>query len=280
MEKLVPGVTLILDDNQYMDRVSLSLGSVAGKADKYHSCSYIPAREWRRITTDEIPVVRSFNSERCQLGNGIKIHKLPESIINLCKEMEFDRVLDRRDIVKKYESHGHLFKDFDDEMEHFLYSFDTIDDEKPVVHAFPIVTKGLETVTKRYINGVEEYLFCGMHIDSDSGNTIGESIGARNRVSINLTSEPRHLLYVNVSSEDLINRYRTLFNISANMDTDRDTLVRSFFENNPKYPIVRLTIRPYEMYIAPTENLIHDASTLDRELEDITMVALGKFVVN
>ncbi|MCF0072690.1 hypothetical protein LZD49_19575 [Dyadobacter sp. CY261] len=280
MEKLVPGVALILDDNQYTDRISLSYGSVVGTTDKYHSYSYIPARQWRRITMDEIPVMRSSNSQQHQLGNGITIHKLPESIINLCKQMEFDSVLDRRDIVRKYESHGDLFREFDDEMEHFLYSFGTIDDEKPVVHAFPIVTKGLETVTKRYIAGVEEYLFCGMHIDSDSGSTIGDSVGARNRVSINLTSEPRHLLYVNVSADDLINKYRTLFNINATMSTDRDTLVRSFFENNPMYPIVRLTIQPYEMYIAPTENLIHDASTLGRELEDITMVALGKFVVN
>ena len=48
----------------------------------------------------------------------------------------------------------------------------------------------------------------------------------------------------------------------------------------PDYPVVRLTIRPGEAYIAPTENLIHDGSTLGMTSPDLALHMIGALTPN
>jgi hypothetical protein len=45
----------------------------------------------------------------------------------------------------------------------------------------------------------------------------------------------------------------------------------------PSYPVLRLEIRPGEAYIAPTEIVIHDATTMGKEFTDATFTVLGNF---
>jgi hypothetical protein len=47
----------------------------------------------------------------------------------------------------------------------------------------------------------------------------------------------------------------------------------------PDYPVVKLRIRPGEAYIAQTENLIHDGSTLGQRGFDLAFMADGFFTL-
>jgi hypothetical protein len=45
----------------------------------------------------------------------------------------------------------------------------------------------------------------------------------------------------------------------------------------PEYPVVKLRIAPREAYIAPTENMIHDGCTVDKNRPDLKLMFLGHF---
>jgi hypothetical protein len=53
----------------------------------------------------------------------------------------------------------------------------------------------------------------------------------------------------------------------------------AFMSRFPGYPIVRVRIGPGEAYIAPTDNVIHDASTIGSEGLSITLTLRGWFTV-
>lgn len=92
----------------------------------------------------------------------------------------------------------------------------------------------------------------------------------RVRLSLNLSTEPRYFLYVNLTSHTL------------GLDRGRPTWAedtQAFFEANSSYPVVRVRIDPGEAYIAPTNHLLHDGSTLGKQRPDITFSMLGQFRV-
>ena len=53
--------------------------------------------------------------------------------------------------------------------------------------------------------------------------------------------------------------------------------MENFLKKNPDYPVVRIELKPYQYYIAPTDNFIHDGSTLGNKDFDITIVYVGNF---
>lgn len=59
-----------------------------------------------------------------------------------------------------------------------------------------------------------------------------------------------------------------------------ENISENFFYNFPDYPILKIKQKPFEFYIAPTDNCIHDGSTFDNTELDITITYLGKFVQN
>lgn len=64
------------------------------------------------------------------------------------------------------------------------------------------------------------------------------------------------------------------------LNTQNVTIIENtqlFFEYFPNYPVIRIKQNPYEFYIAPTDNCIHDGSTLNTNSLDIVMTYLGHF---
>lgn len=276
---LIPSTKLYTQEEDASDRIMLSIGSQAVKGDFYHENSFLPANEWVRMNNAELANIaadkRCFTKEH--LSSSIGISKLDDAVIELCKKIGFDDFNDRRDIHKRYTEVPEVFDEFDKQVAALIERMKLHYGSEHKIHAIPIVAAGLPTITQRLLPTSEERLFCGMHIDNDSSDLIKDCVNSRNRISINLTGESRHLLYVNVSASDIILRAEALnMGDCVNLQT-RDELVQAFFARNPTYPIVRVEIKPYELYVAPTDNLIHDASTVLRKREDITLVALGYF---
>jgi hypothetical protein len=52
---------------------------------------------------------------------------------------------------------------------------------------------------------------------------------------------------------------------------------RYFFSHFPDYPVLRVQQKPYQYYIAPTDNCFHDGSTLGNSELDITLIYFGFF---
>jgi hypothetical protein len=50
-----------------------------------------------------------------------------------------------------------------------------------------------------------------------------------------------------------------------------------FMDVFPEYPVLRLRVEPGECYVAPTENMLHDASTLGMRSWDLLASVFGRF---
>ena len=99
---------------------------------------------------------------------------------------------------------------------------------------------------------------------------------------INLGSECRYFLFINLSITqiyDLVSKYH---NIANKDNLGRTGLAIMFMELFPNYPVIKLRVNPGEAYIANTEHIIHDGSTKGTHHLDIffTMRSIFNFKID
>jgi hypothetical protein len=122
---------------------------------------------------------------------------------------------------------------------------------------------GMLTVTRDPQSG----LLVGLHVDTfESYNSDRTSAG--NRLSINIGRGPRYFLFVPHDYPALA---------CAGAQSRAQSVVRRFFECRPDTAVVRVCINPGEGYVAPTESIVHDASSIDSGDRDVHVTALGCF---
>jgi hypothetical protein len=116
----------------------------------------------------------------------------------------------------------------------------------------------------------------GLHVDSWSDFPAHFRNKAPNRLCVNLGTEPRDFLVVNLPLTKLIQCHGG----SQGLEPFRDDLTafgRAFLKRAKCYPVVSVRIDPLEGYVAPTENMIHDASTHEMTSRDLVLTILGYF---
>jgi hypothetical protein len=104
--------------------------------------------------------------------------------------------------------------------------------------------------------------FNGLHVDN--WDRIGLNLRhlATNRICINIGRGDRYFMFLPVSLMDIANF------LAKEMGPDWETprryteIGRQFMERFPDVPVVRCRLAPGEAYIAPTENLVHDGSSI------------------
>lgn len=123
-----------------------------------------------------------------------------------------------------------------------------------------------KTITKEF----KSFFKVGLHIDSwDSAKLSNRSFGS-NRLVLNLGPTSRNFLFLNKSVELLVKErpaYRDEY--------EGKSLVLNYFEQYPDANIYSLQINPGEAYIAPTENLIHDATVPGNHQLNTTFMLRG-----
>ena len=122
---------------------------------------------------------------------------------------------------------------------------------------------GLATVTRDPVTGA----FVGLHVDSFHANYDECRAAVGNRISVNIGTDPRFFLFIPLS-------FRALF-MRAGRPAGRTDVVASFMAANPGQPVLRLRVDPGEAYIAPTESIAHDASSLGAAVEDLHVTGRG-----
>jgi hypothetical protein len=128
---------------------------------------------------------------------------------------------------------------------------------------------GLITVASSYNQDVMTKLYDGMHLDSWDRDPLKRRHKARNRMCINFGCEDRYFLFINLTLMDMF----YALNLSEPEDIYKHyrgtSIGNEFMKKFPHYPVVKLRVRPKEAYIAPTENIIHDATTIGKKYSDI-----------
>lgn len=114
------------------------------------------------------------------------------------------------------------------------------------------------------------YPFVGLHCDSYERRAFPDPELDPLRFCVNLGDEPRHFVFFN----------RRVSLLRAAMDGEFQSVydvVRAHLLSESTGPVFRVRIDPDEAYLAPTFDLIHDASTEGRKSPDLTFSALGLF---
>lgn len=112
----------------------------------------------------------------------------------------------------------------------------------------------------------------GLHVDNWDRLPPARRTEARNRLCVNLGSERRYLLFLPVSLRRMLETLGPAASQLPHID-----LIQQFFDRYPELPVCRLPILPGEAYVAPTDNIVHDGSTLGSSSTDVCFSLLGRF---
>jgi len=253
------------------DRVFLSDGTTSlqqpdGDNAEYIPGAFLPKTPWRKPT--------DWESKRLWQNSGITnvdfvgIAGIPNELLAALRKLVADthqtdalRQLDPRRIR---EFIGPLIDSLRDR---FAYK------SEPFNHGIHVHRPGRETVTIDL--ATQKYL--GLHLDSWERYSVEARARSLNRICVNIGAEPRHFLFVNLP---LMNIARLLAEESPeNSDRASESVGSAFMSRFPGYPIVKVRVAPGEAYIAPTDNVIHDASTVGSSSPSITLTLRGWFTV-
>lgn len=161
------------------------------------------------------------------------------------------------------------------------------------IHHLTINSVGLRTVT--YDRQKKNYI--GLHLDSWDKLSLEKRHLSTNRICINLGLEDRYFLFINLTLMDMFNLVKVGYSrntLSCQQNNSHSNFINNnlsnslllnqippnairqmFLERYPNYPVVKVRVSPGEAYIAPTENMIHDASTLDKRFFDVILTIRG-----
>jgi hypothetical protein len=279
----LPGVKLFLDGaDDYADRVQLSCGTVAARTamldGPYQECAIVPRPSWRNLTTADR---KALISESCptRFGNAISIIQIPA------------------DLLERFPSHAVVTAAYPGEADHTLsvsqkfqlertdaivtylrQRFQHFDDATtcPIEGGVFTNPPGLPTITW----DPDSRTFIGLHVDSWYAEhfPLSRREHAPNRVCVNLGQQDRFFLFLNVPIAQMYQMTRY-----ADRNAERahglSAGARAFMGAFPHYPVVRVRIRPGEGYIAPTENIAHDGSSINMSSEDVTLSVRGRFAL-
>lgn len=117
--------------------------------------------------------------------------------------------------------------------------------------------------------------FVGLHIDCWNKLRPEVSNQGRNRICINLGIEERYLLFVNLTLPGIIQALEAdISNYTKPTEIGQD-----FMRNFPDYPVIKLPLLPGQAYIALTDTIIHDVTTINKTQEDRILAWLGHFSI-
>lgn len=244
------------------------------KIRRYKPNTFKPKGNWKEI--DDV----QFNSLIMDSSNFVKnqqieVFKLPQNIIEVMDQIGFSKCKNEDDFVNIFEQNTKRLEDLMVLMADLFSDIVNINYSIKDVKLLCFSYEKPKIETMAYSLSDEKYL--GLHIDNGQGKNLFNRGDNPNRLSINLGSEPRYLLFVNECIDGLINLIKIKKpNYSVDQDSEIE-LVSSFFSLYPNFPVYRIRLLPYEAYIAPTDFIIHDGSTLGKNNPDITLVFLGQF---
>lgn len=255
---LSEGVRVFLPNDIFLrDRAEISNGMLTGQSEDYSADAIVPKHPWRRLTCFE---------ENLLIGND---SKAPPWTIAVIPFNEMDCQASRLEApigITSLQDATSAAKLLNSSRKFFNFNSD------PLCIGSSAYSGGLSTVTiDRNLNKK-----IGLHIDSWDALPLHKRSNSRTRICVNLGQTFRYFLFCNLNLVDMA-RYLTNHLDIDTSGFDPNEMYKHFFHAFPNYPAIRIKIMPFEGYLAPTEILVHDASTLGTRLESSVITFLGQF---
>ncbi|HAS41488.1 MAG TPA: hypothetical protein DCS93_13485 [Microscillaceae bacterium] len=274
--QLKEGIKIYIDTPLPEDRIYLSNGLKAmERTYRGMQClegGFMPQKPWRKPNNEERNLLFAPSETQMNYRETVGIVKLPSEIITYCQKMPIAEA-DSEDAFKAiqqnqtydYMALTSAIDAFVDQYASSLYDRHCI--------GFHLGNPGFEVGTIDSNTGQ----LIGLHIDSWDKLPTHEAINATNRICFNMGSEDRYFLMINQSLEAIAQMlHQKDASLPASLEQyTRPQLLKTFFKNYPEYPAIRIRLKPYEAYIAPTENIIHDGDLSEKVAPDVTYTIRG-----
>jgi len=227
----------------------------------------VPTPDWHALPGHDFRTLQAVPASAGR-GNVIRIIRVPDEVI-----LRF-RSARRTDGVVTWNGAGALREPGFEAAER---------DAQPYIRSLALTAEGLSFLGREVrrpgqtTTAIDERLGLrvGLHVDSWDGwhpDHAGGRNDCRTRLGINLGSETRYLLFMQVA------RDAVLKDVDEEMIVLGPTrLLQRYLEAHPDVPVYRLAIRPGEAYIAPIDAMPHDSSTCGMSVDDVTLSAVGHF---
>lgn len=260
-------VTLKLADGLDPERITVTHGieEMAGKRAGYRARAICPRSAWRRPTGDELATLTAPGSS----GARIEIAVAPRSFMEKMRATGLVAGLSETACAELVRGRAYASA---------LES--ALPDLAPLLHS----AEGLQVLgtsvqsgdlhsTTTHTDPGELSRFSGLHIDNWDHLPLGQRARGRRQLCLNLGFELRYFVFARTDVDTAVALLGTTFTREA-CYVD---LGVAYFTRFPDAMLVRVAIAPGEIYIAPTDNLIHDGSTSGTRSPDVTLNLRGRF---
>lgn len=243
----------------------LALDSVPGRI-QYCEGAFMPQEPWREPTNQESALL--WTKEPPPSYSGVGIVRLPADILALLAASGIAALTTPLQVAefKNQEKCDRLL----DKLIAYFKPF-CLSDSPPAISGMGGRQPGLSTATIDNKRGCRN----GLHTDNWDALPLAQKQESTNRICVNLGADSRYFLFVNLTEMDIFEMLGC-GESDVNKPWTRQ-LTNEFMKRYPDYPVVKLRIAPGEAYIAPTENMIHDASTAQMKHLDIKVMMRGYY---
>lgn len=260
-----------------MNRIEVSSGTTSPTglencAQPYATRARIPKEPWRRLSEDEID---SLVAQEADLGHTtVQLFRAPKSLVSRFHQAVGDTTNCATADEVQIAFGSEEFRSCLEEFGRWAGRFGEVTEERLTRVNRP----GLYTVSRDPVEGT----FVGMHVDNSYCHALKDRAESPNRLCLNIGMEPRYLLFIDLPLQilDLMLREAGVRETYSEMWTDEhiaSPMGLIFMEVFPDYPVLKLRVEPGEGYMAPAENMVHDASTLTMRSWDVLASVFGRF---
>jgi hypothetical protein len=261
----------ILTLNKWYPVVYDSNGLIDAHEHGYHEYEHgalLPSSDWKRLNTNALSEI--FDAGKHGLENNVLIDFLPQDALDALSFFDIGSCDTREEVLKMYQNRADIFSQFTDSLDDFLASELLNTSENLKYHTISMQPPGNKSVNYNIIG--ESKIYTGMHIDRSEGFPLGECYKSKQRMCINL-GETRYLYIFDLSVDALKASYEKEYNKELTFET----LIPVYGNLYKNYPVKVVEMPFGSYYIAPTDNLIHDASTINHTTFDVTVHYLANF---
>ena len=243
----------------------------------FEADAFVPRLNWRNINDRERSILKA--NDQCSEANTIYIGDIPGNLTHLFKQLALEECKDRKEVFEKFRSRPALTAAINQAAEkflqtksngkpfHFHYLGSNLPNLKVVACDTTVMAANYREQDKRYM---------GIHNDGTKYVSTHRIHTLGNRLTINLGKETRSFLFVNLTMTQALNMLTKKLG-PAKDEIDIINIAGYFFRHFPDYPVIKIDQKPYQYYIAPTDNCFHDGSTAGMTALDIIMVYFGSF---
>ena len=242
----------------------------------FHDKAVVPKHDWRELTSAERSILVG-TAHQCY--NAVTLGDTTIELKELFDQLQITDLTSREAVLNRIRSKPILVKAMSEVMQQFLLP---MSQNRPFhFHCIAANLPNLELVAcdvrKLPPNfTIPERIYEGLHNDGTKSMRIHTMHTRGNRMTINLGKESRIFYFTNLTLRQAYQMLKATVNQPQEKITSYN-IAPLFFKTFPDYPVVKIIQKPYEYYIAPTDNCFHDGSTLGNSALDINMVYFGSF---